>query len=73
MKGIGLNDIVDIQVLQEIQDSYSKVTKIAMVIVDFKGEPITDYSNFTRFCKAFRSEGKCRDMCYRSDAHGSRC
>lgn len=70
MKGIGLNDIVDIQVLQEIQDSYSKVTKIAMVIVDFKGEPITDYSNFTRFCKAFRSEGKCRDMCYRSDAHG---
>lgn len=70
MKGIGLNDIVDIQVLQEIQDSYSKVTKIAMVIVDFKGEPITDYSNFTRFCRAFRSEGKCRDMCYRSDAHG---
>lgn len=70
MKGIGLKDIVDIQVLQEIQDSYSKVTKIAMVIVDFKGEPITDYSNFTRFCQAFRSEGKCRDMCYRSDAHG---
>lgn len=70
MKGIGLKDIVDIQVLQEIQDSYSKVTKIAMVIVDFKGEPITDYSNFTRFCRKFRSEAKCRDMCFKSDAHG---
>lgn len=70
MKGIGLKDIVDIQVLQEIQDSYSKVTKIAMVIVDFKGEPITDYSNFTRFCKKFRSEANCRDMCFKSDAHG---
>lgn len=70
MKGIGLKDIVDIQVLQEIQDSYSKVTKIAMVIVDFKGEPITDYSNFTRFCRKFRADANCRDMCFKSDAHG---
>ncbi len=70
MKGISLKDIVDIQVLQDIQDSYSKVTKVAMVIVDFKGEPITDYSNFTRFCKCFREESQCRDMCFKSDAHG---
>lgn len=70
MKGIGLKDIVDLQALQEIQDSFSKVTKIAMVIVDFKGEPIIESSNFTPFCRCFREDPNCRDMCYRSDAHG---
>ncbi len=70
MKGISLKDIIDVETMQEIQDNFSAVTKLAAVTVDYKGEPITEYSNFTNFCKAFRKIGSCKEKCYQSDALG---
>lgn len=70
MRKMHLRDITDVEVLQEIQDSFSEATGLSAVTVDFKGKPITDYSNFTNFCKLIREDGKCRDACHRSDAHG---
>ncbi|MBO1264052.1 PocR ligand-binding domain-containing protein [Proteiniclasticum sp. SCR006] len=70
MKGISLKDIIDVETLQKIQDNFSAVTKLAAVTVDFKGEPITKYSNFTNFCTRFREIGACKEHCYQSDAFG---
>lgn len=70
IRNVGIKDIVDIDLLQEIQDNFSDVTKMAVVAVDFKGEPITSCSNFTRFCNKFREDDLCRKICYKSDAHG---
>ena len=70
MKGISLKDIIDVKTMQEIQDNFSAVTKLAAVTVDYKGEPITEYSNFTNFCKAYREIDSCREKCYQSDALG---
>ena len=70
MKGISLKDIIDVETLQKIQDNFSAVTKLAAVTVDFKGEPITKYSNFTNFCTRFREVGACKEHCYQSDAFG---
>lgn len=70
MKGISLKDIIDVDTLQKIQDNFSAVTKMAAVTVDFKGEPITEYSNFTNFCKKFREVEICKEHCYQSDAFG---
>lgn len=70
IKRIGLKDIVDVNLLQEIQDNFSQVTKLAAVTVDYKGEPVTKYSNFTRFCQKFREQEICKNICFRSDAHG---
>lgn len=70
MKGISLKDIIDVETLQKIQDNFSAVTKLAAVTVDFKGEPITSYSNFTDFCLKFRESDACKEHCYQSDAFG---
>lgn len=67
---IHLKDIIDIDILQEIQDQYAQATGFAAVTVDYKGNPITKYSNFSRFCKLIRQDKKCRTACYQSDAYG---
>jgi ligand-binding sensor protein len=65
-----ITDIFDVEVLQRIQDSFSAATGLAAVTVDYKGNPITEYSNFTDFCKCVRKDSNNRDRCYQSDAHG---
>ncbi|MGE4508711.1 MAG: PocR ligand-binding domain-containing protein, partial [Eubacteriaceae bacterium] len=65
-----ITDIIDVDVLQRIQDSFSAATGLAAVTVDYKGNPITEYSNFSEFCKCVRKNSHNRDCCYRSDAHG---
>lgn len=70
MKGLGLKDIIDVETLQKIQDNFSEVTKLAAVTVDYIGQPITEYSNFSNFCIRFREIGACKEHCYESDAFG---
>ncbi|WP_432403211.1 sensor histidine kinase [Wukongibacter sp. M2B1] len=65
-----LRDVIDVEVLQEIQDEYAEATGFAAITVDYRGNPITQYSNFSRFCKLIRQDKKCRDACHQSDAHG---
>jgi ligand-binding sensor protein/anti-sigma regulatory factor (Ser/Thr protein kinase) len=65
-----ITDIIDVDVLQRIQDSFSAATGLAAVTVDYKGNPITEYSNFSEFCTCLRKNSHNRDCCYQSDAHG---
>ncbi|MCT4566084.1 MAG: PocR ligand-binding domain-containing protein [Maledivibacter sp.] len=65
-----LKDIIDVDILQEIQDRYAEATGFAAVTVDYRGKPITRYSNFSNFCKLIRKDEQCRYACYQSDAHG---
>ncbi|MGV8907120.1 MAG: sensor histidine kinase [Acetobacterium sp.] len=65
-----ITDIIDVEVLQRIQDSFSSATGLAAVTVDYKGNPITEYSNFSEFCNCVRKDSGNRDCCYQSDAHG---
>ncbi|RKD32747.1 sensor histidine kinase [Thermohalobacter berrensis] len=65
-----LSDIIDIEILQEIQNQFAQATGLAAVTVDYKGNPMTKYSNFSKFCKLLRNDNKCREACYQSDAHG---
>ncbi len=65
-----LRDFIDVDMLQEIQDKFADATGLAAVTVDYRGEPITRYSNFSRFCRLIRKDKKCKEACYQSDAHG---
>lgn len=65
-----ITDIIDVEVLQRIQDSFSDATGLAAVTVDYKGNPITEYSNFSEYCTCVRKESTNRDCCFQSDAHG---
>lgn len=44
-----LTDLIDIELLQELQDTFAKTMGVASIAVDDKG-PITKPSNFTDFC-----------------------
>lgn len=44
-----LTDLIDIELLQELQDTFAKTMNVASIAVDDKG-PITKPSNFTDFC-----------------------
>src|SRR5699024_10794358 len=64
-----LDEIVNVDVLQQLQDKYSDATGLAAVTVDFRGKPITKYSNFTHFCQTMRNTGY-EDRCHQCDAFG---
>ncbi len=65
-----LRDVIDVEILQEIQDKFAEATGFAAVTVDYQGKPVTNYSNFSRFCKLIRLNNRCREVCEQSDAHG---
>ncbi|SKC91808.1 sensor histidine kinase [Maledivibacter halophilus] len=65
-----LSEVIDIDVLQNIQDSFANATGLGVVAVDYKGVPVTEYSNFSNFCRLIRRNCKCKERCFYSDAHG---
>lgn len=57
------------EILEDIQEKVSKATGLAFVTVDYKGEPITKMTSFTKFCNEIRKRtGGCD--CKASDAFG---
>ncbi|KKB34528.1 PocR ligand-binding domain-containing protein [Bacillus thermotolerans] len=67
---MNLQEIIDIEFLQKVQDTFAKATGFAAVTVDFRGNPITDYSNFSPFCRLVRQEPQLVDSCLKCDAFG---
>jgi ligand-binding sensor protein len=45
-KGLSIEDVVDISVLQQIQDTFARAMDVAAVIVDRNGKPITGRATF---------------------------
>lgn len=50
---ITLTDLFEVDMLQRIQDAFSKMTGIASLITDANGKPVTIGSNFTDFCAKY--------------------
>lgn len=50
INNITITDLIDLDTLQKLQDSFSKTTGIASVTTDAAGKAITEGSNFTSFC-----------------------
>lgn len=57
--------------LEEIQTTISDVTGLAFVTVDFKGEPLTEMTNFSSHCKKIRENEMYETICKLSDASGA--
>lgn len=66
---LSFSDIIDLETLQKIQDSFAYATGVASLITDPEGNPITKPSNFCRLCKdIIRKTEKGLANCKRSDA-----
>ncbi len=50
---MNIRDFIDISKLQAVQDGFSNATGLAAVVVDSKGEQLTEESNFTDFCTKY--------------------
>lgn len=56
--------------LEGIQEKIAKATGLAFVTVDFRGEPITEMTSFTKFCLERRNRMDTACHCKASDAFG---
>ena len=68
---IQILDLIKKEVLEEIVRDFTKATRVASVLVDLDGLPITKEYNFVRLCKDYcRSTPEGRAKCYASDKFG---
>lgn len=63
-RSLDLNDILNINLLKEIQNTLSKVTKFTYSAIDFKGNSINDCYNMCKFCKRMINTPKGRILCH---------
>ncbi|MCR5595047.1 MAG: PocR ligand-binding domain-containing protein [Lachnospiraceae bacterium] len=69
---IKLGDLIDIDVLQKIQDSFSNTVGMAALTTEADGTPITKGSNFTDYCMKYtRCSELGRSMCEECDRYGA--
>lgn len=57
--------------LESIQDIIAKATGLAMVTLDYKGDPITEMTGFTQFCCEMRQKERTARLCRSSDVYGA--
>lgn len=65
-----LVELINVDMLQKVQDNFSRAVGVAMVIVDPDGVPFTKPSDFTTFCQAVRAHPEWRERCFHCDAVG---
>lgn len=69
---ITLTDLFEIDMLQRIQESFSKMTGIAALITDSNGTPVTKGTAFTDFCSNYTRKSTLGCMrCAQCDKHGA--
>ncbi|WP_406661877.1 PocR ligand-binding domain-containing protein [Methanolobus sp. ZRKC3] len=67
LEDLALLDIIDLEDLQTIQDTFAKTNDVASIITDTDGKPITKPSNFCKICQIVRSTEIGKRRCERSD------
>ncbi len=68
-ENLSFTDFVDLEIIQQFQDSFSDATGVASLITDPYGSPITKPSNFCGLCQMIRETKKGLENCYKSDAY----
>ncbi|WP_163337468.1 PocR ligand-binding domain-containing protein [Desulfopila sp. IMCC35008] len=61
-----LTELVRLEKLQKIQDSFAEANQIASTITDINGVPINNFSNHSEVCRIIRASPKGRENCMRS-------
>lgn len=69
-KHINLEEIFDLEQWEELQDSLTAVTGLAIIMVDYKGEPKTKHSGCCDFCTQVRKDPELNQYCQKCDARG---
>lgn len=68
---IKITDLFEVEMLQQIQDSFAEMTGFSALITDVNGVPVTKGSNFTSFCSLTRSSQLGCFHCEQCDRRGA--
>ena len=71
-ESISLRELVDVDIVQAIQDSFAKTVGVSSVIFLPDGDALTRFSNSTKFCILIQSTKEGRRRCFQSFAEMSR-
>ncbi len=69
-ENLNLDKVIDFKKWIKLQESLALVTKAAIIVVDYKGNPVTEHSRCNRFCKAVRSNPDLVKYCQKCDSRG---
>ncbi|ADL51733.1 PocR ligand-binding domain-containing protein [Clostridium cellulovorans] len=67
---LNLSKLIDLEKWINLQDSLSVVTKVAIIVVDYKGNPVTKHSGCNMFCRAVRDNLELANYCQKCDSRG---
>ncbi len=70
MKNYSLEKILDLKKWQTLQDSLAQLTQLAILTIDFKGNPITRHSECSEFCRRVRTDEVLSKRCQKCDSRG---
>jgi two-component system LytT family sensor kinase len=57
-------------ILDKLQKTIAKATGLALVTVNYRGEPVSEMTHFCNFCQSIRADKKSLSTCTTSDAYG---
>lgn len=67
---INLDKVIDFKKWQTLQDNLSLVTNMAIITVDYKGNPISKHSKCSKFCESVRNHPQMVKYCKKCDSRG---
>jgi ligand-binding sensor protein/AraC-like DNA-binding protein len=65
-----LDYLINVDNFQKIQDAMAEATEMAMLTVDYKGNPVTSHSRCSAFCSAIRANPEYSKLCNKCDSRG---
>lgn len=63
-----LNELIELTILQQIQDSFTKAIGMPIIIVDEEGTPVVETTGLNEFCQLIRKTPQGALMCQEFDA-----
>lgn len=70
MQSASLESLIDLEKFQKIQDDIALATGLAVILVDYKGNPLTRHSRCSAFCKRIRENNELNKLCEKCDSRG---
>lgn len=70
MNIIQMSNLFDTRKIQQIQDELAIATDLAIIMVDYRGNPVTNHSNCSLFCAKVREIEALNQLCEKCDSRG---
>ena len=67
---VELKNILDLEKWEKLQESLALSTRLAIILVDYKGRPVTKHSQVQPFCQLVRHSPELSKLCEKCDARG---